>query len=194
MAFTCREPISFPPEERAAQKRTVTASIIVLHYFFHFDIILRLQLGSVFIHLSIHSQSSEVRRIAIQTIEAAVQSLPQLVISILREALTASLIKEKSAVVKNASVTEETEQPAPDNQRRCAALILCCGNKGEAGAGERDDQLVDLIVLAHHSAVCELPPSLPYRLLLNTLKTHQVLHPACYGLSCARRLAWTRTI
>ncbi|KAG1831619.1 armadillo-type protein [Suillus variegatus] len=117
----------------------------------------QLQLGSVFIHLSIHSQSSEVRRIAIQTIEAAVQSLPQLVISILREALTASLIKEKSAVVKNASVTEETEQPAPDNQRRCAALILCCGNKGEAGAGERDDQLVDLIVLAHHSAVC--PPS-----------------------------------
>ncbi|KAG1861441.1 armadillo-type protein [Suillus tomentosus] len=101
----------------------------------------QLQLGSVFVHLSIHSQSSEVRRVAIQTIEAAVQSLPQL----------------KSAVVKNASVTEETEQPAPDNQRRCAALILCCGNKGEAGAGERDDQLVDLIVLAHHSAVC--PPS-----------------------------------
>ncbi|KAG2158689.1 armadillo-type protein [Suillus bovinus] len=119
---------------------------------------LRLQIGSVFVHLSIHSQSSEVRRTAIQTIEAAVQLLPQLVIPILREALTASLIKEKSAVVKSASVTEETEKPAPDNQRRCAALLLCCSNiKDETGAGERDDQLVDLIVLAHHSAVCRLP-------------------------------------
>ncbi|KAG1774599.1 armadillo-type protein [Suillus placidus] len=118
---------------------------------------LRLQIGSVFVHLSVYSQSSEVRRAAIQSIEAAVQLLPRLVIPVLREALTASLIKEKSAAVKSAPVKEETEKPAPDNQRRYAALLLCCGNKEEAGAGERDDQLVDLIVLAHHSAVC--PPS-----------------------------------
>ncbi|KAG1734519.1 armadillo-type protein [Suillus lakei] len=118
---------------------------------------LRLQIGSVLVHLSIHSQSSEVRRTALQTIEAAVALLPQLVIPILREALTASLIKEKSAAIKSAPVREETEKPAPDNQRRYAALLLCCGNKEEAGAGEKDDQLVDLIVLAHHSAVC--PPS-----------------------------------
>ncbi|KAG1762385.1 armadillo-type protein [Suillus occidentalis] len=98
----------------------------------------QLQIGSVFVHLSIHSHSSEVRRAAIQTIEAAVQLLPQLVIPIL--------------------LKEETEKPAPDNRRRYAALLLCCGgNKEEAGAGERDDQLVDLIVLAHHSVVC--PPS-----------------------------------
>ncbi|KAG2360727.1 ARM repeat-containing protein [Suillus spraguei] len=118
---------------------------------------LRLQIGSVFVHLAIHSQSSEVRRVVIQTIEVAVQSLPQLVIQIVRETLTASLIKEKSIAVKSAPVKEETEKPAPDNRRRYAALLLCCGNKEEAGADERDDQLVDLIVLAHHSAVC--PPS-----------------------------------
>ncbi|KAG2121247.1 armadillo-type protein [Suillus clintonianus] len=117
---------------------------------------LRLQIGSVFVHLSIHSQSSEVRRLAIQTIEAAVALLPQLVILILREAMTASLIKEKSAAVKSAPVREETEKPV-DKQRRYAALLLCCGHKEEAGAGEKDNQLVDLIVLAHHSAVC--PPS-----------------------------------
>ncbi|KIK38679.1 hypothetical protein CY34DRAFT_809070, partial [Suillus luteus UH-Slu-Lm8-n1] len=116
---------------------------------------LRLQIGSVFVHLSIHSHSSEVRRAAIQTIEAAVQSLPHLVIPILREALTASLIKDKSTAVKSAPVKEETEKPAPDNRRRYAALLLCCGgNKEEAGVGERDDQLVDFIVLAHHSVVC----------------------------------------
>ncbi|KAG1832884.1 armadillo-type protein [Suillus subalutaceus] len=85
--------------------------------------------------------SSEVRRVAIQTIEAAVQLLPQLVIPILREALTASLIKEKSAAVKSAPVKEETEKPAPDSRRRYAALLLCCGYKEEAGAGERDDRL-----------------------------------------------------
>jgi hypothetical protein len=118
-----------------------------------------LQIGSVFVHLSIHSQSSEIRKVAIQTIEAAVQSLPQLVIPILREALTASLIKERSAPVKSAPLKEETEKPAPDNRRRYAALLLCCGNKEVAGTGERDDQPVDLIVLAHHSAICELPRS-----------------------------------
>jgi hypothetical protein len=131
-----------------------------------------LQIGSVFVHLSIHSHSSEVRRAAIQTIETAVQSLPQLVIPILREALTASLIKDKSTAVKSAPVKEETEKPAPDNRRRYAALLLCCGgNKEEAGVGERDDQLVDLIVLAHHSVVCELPRSFCYRLPLNIPKT-----------------------
>ncbi|KAG2115671.1 armadillo-type protein [Suillus cothurnatus] len=101
--------------------------------------------------------SSEVRKVAIQTIEAAVQSLPQLVIPILREALTASLIKERSAPVKSAPLKEETEKPVPDNRRRYAALLLCCGNKEVAGTGERDGQLVDLIVLAHHSTIC--PPS-----------------------------------
>jgi hypothetical protein len=131
-----------------------------------------LQIGSVFVHLSIHSQSSEVHRAAIQTIEAAVQLLPQLVIPILREALTASLIKEKSAAVKSAPAKEEAEKPAPDNRRRYAALLLCCGNKEELGASERDDQLVDLIVLAHHSAVCELPRPLFYRLPLNIPKMY----------------------
>ncbi|KAG1731829.1 armadillo-type protein [Suillus paluster] len=117
---------------------------------------LRLQIGSVFVHLSIHSQSSEVRRATIQTIEAAVALLPQLVSLILREALTVSLIKEKSSAIKSVPVREEAEKPV-DKQRRYAALLLSCGGKEEAAAGEKDEQLVDLIVLAHHSAIC--PPS-----------------------------------
>lgn len=129
--------------------------MIVLLIFFQSDLYLRLQIGSVLVHLAIHSQSSEVRRIAIQTIEAAVASLQHLVSLMLREALTASLIKEKSAPVKTAVLREEAEKPAVDMQRRYATLLLCCGNK-EAAAGEKDDQLVDLIVLAHHSTICEL--------------------------------------
>jgi len=113
-----------------------------------------LQIGFVFVHLAIHSQSSKVRRIAIQTIESAVASLQQLVSLMLREALTASLIKEQSGPGKSALVREEVEKPAVDMQRRYAALLLCCGNK-EAAVGEKDDQLVDLIVLAHHSTTCE---------------------------------------
>ncbi|KAJ8595557.1 ARM repeat-containing protein [Rhizopogon salebrosus TDB-379] len=119
---------------------------------------LRLQIGSVFIHLAVHSQSSEVRRTAIQTVETAVASLRQLVGLVLREALTASLIKEMSAPVKSTPVKDETEKPAVDMQRRYAALLLCCGKK-EAAAEEKDDHLVDLIVLAHHSTIC--PPSRP---------------------------------
>lgn len=130
-------------------------SIVVLLALFHFDVHLRLQIGSVFIHLAVHSQSSEVRRTAIQTVETAVASLRQLVGLVLREALTASLIKEMSAPVKSTPVKDETEKPAVDMQRRYAALLLCCGKK-EAAAEEKDDHLVDLIVLAHHSTICEL--------------------------------------
>ena len=96
--------------------------------------------------------------------------LPQLVSLILREALTASLIKEKSAPVKSVPVRDEVEKPAVDKQRRYATLLLCCGIKEEGAAGEKDDQLVDLIVLAHHSAICELPRPFPYRLPLKTLQ------------------------
>ncbi|OJA10082.1 hypothetical protein AZE42_06300 [Rhizopogon vesiculosus] len=111
---------------------------------------LRLQIGSVLVHLAIHSQSSESRRMVIQTIENAAASLRQLVSLILREALTATLIKDKS--VNSTPVREEAEKPVVDMQRRYAALILCCGNK-EAATGENDDQLVDFIVLAHHSTI-----------------------------------------
>jgi hypothetical protein len=128
-------------------------SIIVLLSFFHFDVYPRLQIGSVLVHLAIHSQSSESRRMVIQTIENAAASLRQLVSLILREALTATLIKDKS--VNSTPVREEAEKPVVDMQRRYAALILCCGNK-EAATGENDDQLVDFIVLAHHSTICEL--------------------------------------
>jgi len=86
--------------------------------------------------------------------EAAAVSLPQLVSMMLRETLTALLIKEKSAPIKSALVKGEDENPNVDMQRRYATLLLCCGSK-EATAGEKDDQLIDLIVLAHHSTICE---------------------------------------
>ena len=81
-------------------------------------------------------------------------SLPQLVSMMLRETLTALLIKERSAPIKSALVKGEDENPNVDMQRRYATLLLCCGSK-EATAGEKDDQLIDLIVLAHHSTICE---------------------------------------
>jgi len=75
-------------------------------------------IGSVFVHLTIHPQSYKVRGIAIQIMEATAASLRQLVSLMLREALAALLVEEKSTPVKSALVKEEDEKPNIDMQRR----------------------------------------------------------------------------
>ncbi|KAF9234000.1 armadillo-type protein [Melanogaster broomeanus] len=133
---------------------------------------LRIQLGSVFVHLSVHSQSSDVRRKAIQTLEITVSRSPQLLNVLLRDALMFSLTRSAvpskppvSAVTATSPSGEEQEKPVVDNRRRFAALLLCCASIGEeagngVGGALRDSLLVDLVVLAHHPMIC-----VPSRLL-----------------------------
>ncbi|KIJ63493.1 hypothetical protein HYDPIDRAFT_175892 [Hydnomerulius pinastri MD-312] len=119
---------------------------------------LRTQIGSIFIHLSIHSQFSDVRRRAIQTIEAAVSRHPQLINLILRGSLTFSLTRPVvvSKATAPVSASDEQEKPAVDKQRRYAALLLCCASFAEeegVSASLRDTLLADLVILAHHPTI-----------------------------------------
>ncbi|KIJ11894.1 hypothetical protein PAXINDRAFT_157123 [Paxillus involutus ATCC 200175] len=128
---------------------------------------LRIQLGSVFIHLSVHSQFSDIRRRAGQTLELIVSRHPQLLNLVLRDALTFSftrpVVPTKSLAPATTTATspagEEQEKPAVDKKRRYATLLSCCASVGkEKGKGIskdlRDSLLADLVVLAHHPMIC----------------------------------------
>ncbi|KAL4068779.1 armadillo-type protein, partial [Scleroderma yunnanense] len=118
---------------------------------------LRVHIGSIFIHLALHSQVSEVRRNAVRTVEAAVARHPKLVNLIVRESLMAVLSRDycKLLPAKPAALlaSDEREMPVVDKQRRYAALLLCCASFGsERGMDDvlRDTLLADLVVLSHH--------------------------------------------
>ncbi|KAH7929550.1 ARM repeat-containing protein [Leucogyrophana mollusca] len=117
---------------------------------------LRSQLGSIFLHLTVHTQSSEVRRRALKTVQDAVTRQPQLVNWALRESLTVSLTREKPAPTKTTTSSEDLDKPVIDKQRRYAALLLSCVLSGDSenedlATGEK--LLVDLVVLAHHPVI-----------------------------------------
>ncbi|KAH7883448.1 armadillo-type protein [Phlebopus sp. FC_14] len=116
---------------------------------------LRVQIGSIFIHLSVHSQFPDVRRRAIQTLEAGVVRRPHLLNLIIRDSLVTSLTREKTVVGK-APTSDDSEKPVVDKQRRYAALLLCCACFGEVDsvdATQREEMLANLIVLAHHLTI-----------------------------------------
>ncbi|KAF9232420.1 hypothetical protein BU15DRAFT_67476 [Melanogaster broomeanus] len=111
-----------------------------------------IQLGSVFVHLSVHSHSSDVRRKAIQTLEVTASRFPQLLNILLRDALMFSLTRPGVPSKPPASAVT-TVSPSGQEQDKPAA-----GNG--VGGALRDSLLVDLVVLAHHPMIC-----VPSRLL-----------------------------
>ena len=122
----------------------------------------RVHLGAIFIHLTVHAQGSEVRRSALRTLEAAVARHPKLVHVLVRESLTAALIRDplgpaKPAAIAPTSTSDEREKPPVDKQSRYAALLLCCASlKNARGIDDtlRDTLLADLVVLSHHITIC----------------------------------------
>ncbi|KAF9234809.1 hypothetical protein BU15DRAFT_78645 [Melanogaster broomeanus] len=95
----------------------------------------KLELGSVFVHLSVHSHSSDVRRKAIQMLEVTASRFPQLLNILLRDALMFSLTRPSvpskppaSAVTTVSPSGEDQEKPVVDSRRRFAALLSCCAN------------------------------------------------------------------
>ncbi|KAI5995298.1 armadillo-type protein [Pisolithus orientalis] len=145
---------------------------------------LRTQVGSIFLHLAVHSSSFETRRSAIRTLELAVSRHPNLVPLFIRESLLAALTKDKSSTTTSKSVvavpspsqpaSDDREKPAAvDKQRRYASLLLACAAGLGSGsqtspfhdqglgvadsAAFTDPILADFVVLAHHTIIS--PPS-----------------------------------
>ncbi|EGO00628.1 hypothetical protein SERLA73DRAFT_71629 [Serpula lacrymans var. lacrymans S7.3] len=115
----------------------------------------RTQIGSVYLHLAVESQSLQVRRDTLGVLEAAVTRQPQLVNLILREALSASFTRDKLLPSKSTiSTTEEQDQPIAPNQRQFASLLLCCASLNEqVDLAVRETLLVELIALGHHPLI-----------------------------------------
>ncbi|KAI5991791.1 armadillo-type protein [Pisolithus marmoratus] len=143
---------------------------------------LRIQVGSIFLHLAVHSPSFETRRIAIHTLESAVSRQPNLVPILIKESLLAALTKDKSLTTSSKlggtapppPSTDDWEKPAAVNeQRRYATLLLACaaglssGNRTTPDYDQgmevmdstrfSDPLLADFVVLTHHHAIS--PPS-----------------------------------
>ncbi|KAH7908270.1 armadillo-type protein [Hygrophoropsis aurantiaca] len=118
--------------------------------------LLRTQLGSIFLHLTVHSTSSETRRTSLKTVQGAVIRSPALVNQALRESLMISLTRAKVVPTKGTASNEELETPDIDKHRRYATLLLSSVFTGDAPNEDlsvREDLLVKLIVLSHHSTI-----------------------------------------
>jgi Generalcontrol nonderepressible 1 (Gcn1) N-terminal len=115
----------------------------------------RTQVGLVLLHLSLESTSLHLRRTVVAAIEKYAIRSPQLINLIIREALTSFLSREPAPSVKAASGLEEEQQTSSSNQGRLAQLLLHCVAFNDAlEISEKEDILVELIILSHHQLAC----------------------------------------
>ncbi|KAI6029055.1 armadillo-type protein [Pisolithus microcarpus] len=148
---------------------------------------LRIQVGSIFLHLAVHTPSFETRRTAIRTLQSAASKHPNLVPLLIKESLLAVLMKDKSSLTassKSGAAALPPSQPAPDDhektaavdkQKRYAALLLACAAGLSPGSQITQDQdqglgavnstvsidpLADFVVLAHHATISPASHSL----------------------------------
>ncbi|KAI5983714.1 armadillo-type protein [Pisolithus albus] len=128
---------------------------------------LRIQVGSIFLHLAVHAPSFETRRAAIHTLQSAASKHPNVVPLLVKESLLAALMKDKSSMTassKSGAATLPQSQP----QKRYAALLLACAAGLSSGSQITQDQdqglevvnstaftgaLADFVVLAHHATI-----------------------------------------
>ncbi|EIW80197.1 ARM repeat-containing protein [Coniophora puteana RWD-64-598 SS2] len=166
---------------------------------------LRIQFGALLTHLTVHTPHAFVRRAALKMLVRLVRRHPALVNRVVRESVVASLTtppkeaKEKARSPASASAAagakgkerdadegaegEKKGQGAAEKQKRYAALVVALAEVSAGVAGgdtegreKVERAMVDLLVLAHHRAICGA--SSTAHLLWIDLLRHAALDPA----------------
>ena len=113
-------------------------------------------MGSVFLHLAIEGSSPTIRQAVLTAIKAAILQSPQTINRMVRETLMSFCLRDVSA-----SKPGEEQETTWRNQGRLLAFLLHAVSFGEnVDVSDKEDILIELIILAHHDLACKFPPLL----------------------------------
>ncbi|KAK0468862.1 armadillo-type protein [Armillaria novae-zelandiae] len=152
---------SFLLSERVYQKLTdsederwLLRSTEALIRFFSKDIsknnAIRLQVGNIFLHLSVNGSSADIRRDVNRAIESSVSNFPELSSHLVRDALVAFTTRGLL------STTKVDDIPVPWNKHsRLAALLLSSAAfPADCDAAVKEREVVEALIVAHHELIC----------------------------------------
>ena len=109
----------------------------------------------VFLHLTVDSPTSQIRRSTIAALESNSLIQPRLVGQIVKESLTALLGREKPSSSKATAVSEDENEKPSHKQARLAAFLASVGSIGEGvDLATRENLMAELIILGHHPIIC----------------------------------------
>ncbi|KAF8161530.1 armadillo-type protein [Crassisporium funariophilum] len=116
---------------------------------------LRSQLGLVFIHLALNSQSQEIRRIVNTTLVGMNIRAPKLTNRVIRDALTTFLARGLPMSKQVAAGSEEDQPIHWKKHTRLSTLLHSIVTFGDdVDPLLRETNVVELIILAHHHLLC----------------------------------------
>ncbi|THH11230.1 hypothetical protein EW146_g8121, partial [Bondarzewia mesenterica] len=142
-------------EDQSWLLRALESTLIYFHHELVKNQQFRTQLGLAFLHLAVDCQAPEFRHRLISTLDHATSLLPKVVNSVVRDALTAHLVRRKGAPSKAQNGLTENEKPSINVQTRLAAFLSTCASfSDEVDECLRDDLLSDLIILGHQPSIC----------------------------------------
>lgn len=108
------------------------------------------------LHLALASSFPQNRRAVLDTIEASTIRSPQLTNRIVREALTCFLLRDSASNSKAVSgLGEEQVTPGINHGHLSVLLFRCVSVSDDLDISEKEDILVELIILSHHSLACK---------------------------------------
>ncbi|KAK0434719.1 hypothetical protein EV421DRAFT_1909191 [Armillaria borealis] len=110
----------------------------------------RLQVGNVFLHLSVNGSSADIRRDVNRAIESSVSKFPELTSHLVRDALVVFTARGLPSTTKVDGV------PVPWNKHpRLAALLLSSvAFPADCDAAVREREVVEALIVAHHELIC----------------------------------------
>jgi hypothetical protein len=115
----------------------------------------RVQIGLVFLHLAVDSQSPQVRRSVIMALEDQAANQPQLMNRIVRESLARSLIQDTPSTSRTTTSTGEVLEVRTHRQAWLSAFFSTAAATGRhIDLTIREKLVAELIVLGHHHSIC----------------------------------------
>ncbi|PBK90411.1 ARM repeat-containing protein [Armillaria gallica] len=111
---------------------------------------IRLQVGNVFLHLSVNGSSADIRRDVNRAIESSVSKFPELTSHLVRDALVAFTARGLPSTTKGDDV------PVPWNKhsRLSALLLSSAAFPADCDAAVKEREVVEALIVAHHELIC----------------------------------------
>lgn len=121
--------------------------------------LIRIQYGTVFIHLAVNGATPQMRRDTLTSLQTLSTTYPEMVNRVARDALVAYISKApsvaKAAVTAGDDVAED--KSAANRQSRLSAFLYTCAAFDEGtDVAVKQRLLADLLIIAHHEDICKL--------------------------------------
>ncbi|KAG7441044.1 ARM repeat-containing protein [Guyanagaster necrorhizus] len=110
---------------------------------------IRLQVGNVFLHLSVNG-SADIRRDVNRAIELSASKFPELTSHLVRDALVAFTARGPPSVAK----VDNVLVPWNKHSRLAALLLSSVASPADCGVSVKEREVVEALIVAHHELIC----------------------------------------